>query len=457
MTMPSGMELEAARTRPILTWLAAGFACAGCALAAQIGADARWLAAIGAAIVHAGALPHAIPYAAAPAIAWHDAPALGQLVFHGAQSLLGDRGLVLAQAAAAGIALWMLALDLRAARARDGVGAAVILGVLVAAPAAFLIVRAQLFSLALFPVVVLLLRSEARRPSRRIWLVVPLIALWANLHGGVLIGFAVLAAYLLLHRFRETPALSIGVLAASAAALLATPMLLHTVDYYAGVLKGEAAAERFGLWAPLSLHDPLDLLFIALALPLLAAAFRHRPAAWEIVVLVVLAGMSVEARRNGLWLLLFVATPAARAFGRTSARAILSKRVALACGCIPLLMLVLGLTRSPVSSGAGPALLRQAARAAKTSPILADPLDAEQLALRGTRIWIGNPLDAFARDEQRAYLEWLRGVPSADRVLAPISIVLVTRGSKAQLRLASRPAFRVLGRDSNAVLYGRRS
>jgi hypothetical protein len=120
-------------------------------------------------------------------------------------------------------------------------------------------------------------------------------------------------------------------------------------------------------------------------------------------------------------------------------------------------MLVLGLTRSPVSSGAGPALLRQAARAAKTSPILADPLDAEQLALRGTRIWIGNPLDAFARDEQRAYLEWLRGVPSADRVLAPISIVLVTRGSKAQLRLASRPAFRVLGRDSNAVLYGRRS
>ena len=333
----------------------------------------------------------------------------------------------------------MLALDLRAARARDGVGAAVILAVVIAAPAAFLIVRAQLFSLALFPVVVLLLRSEARRPSRRIWLAVPLIALWANLHGGVLIGFAVLAAYLLLHRFRQARALSIGVLAASAAALLATPMLLHTVDYYAGVLKGEAAAERFGLWAPLSLHDP------------------RRPAAWEIVVLVVLAGMSVEARRNGLWLLLFVATPAARAFGRTSARATLSKPVALACACIPLLMLVLGLTRSPVSSGAGPALLRQAARAAKASPILADPLDAEQLALRGTRIWIGNPLDAFARDEQRAYLEWLQGVPSADRVLAPISVVLVARGSQAQLRLAGRPAFRELGRDSNAVLYGRRS
>lgn len=455
--MPPGMELEADRTRPTLTWLAAGFACAACALAAQIGADARWLAAIGAAIVRAGALPHAIPYAAAPALAWHDAPALGQLVFHGADSLLGDRGLVLAQAAAAGIALWMLALDLRGARTRDGAGAAVILAVLVAAPAAFFVVRAQLFSLALFPVLVLLLRREARHPSRRIWLAVPLIAGWANLHGGVLIGFAVLTAYLLLHRFRQGRALSIGVLAASASALLATPMLLHTVDYYTGVLSGEAAAERYGLWAPLSLHDPLDLLFIAIALPLLAAALRRRPALWEIVVLVALAGMSFEARRNGLWLLLFVATPAARAFGSTSARAVLSRPIALACGCIPLLMLVLGLARSPVSSGAADPLLRQAARAAGTSPILADPLDAEQLALRGTRIWIGNPLDAFTHTDQRAYLEWLRGVPAADSVLAPIRVALVTRGSQAQLRLATQPAFRELGRDSNAVLYGRRN
>jgi hypothetical protein len=456
MTMPLGMELEAARTRPTLTWLAAAFACAACALAAQIGADARWLAAIGAAIVRAGALPHAIPYASAPSAAWHDAPAFGQLVFHGAHSLLGDRGLVLAQAAAAGIALLVLALDLRGARARDGVGATVVLALLVAAPAAFLIVRAQLFSLALFPVVVLLLRSEARHPSWRIWLAVPLIALWANLHGGVLIGFAVLAAYLLLQRFRDAPALSMGVFAASAMALLATPMLLHSVDYYAGVLRGEAAAERFGLWAPLSLHDPLDLLFVAIALPLLAAALRNRPATWEIVVLLALAGLSVEARRNGLWLLLFAATPAARAFGRASARNALSRRIALACGCIPLLMLVLGLTRTPISSGAGDRLLQQAARAAGTTPILADPLDAEQLALRGTQIWIGNPLDAFTRAEQRVYLEWLQGLPAADSALAPIHVALVTRGSQAQLRLAHQPGFRELGRDSNAVLYGRR-
>ena len=120
-------------------------------------------------------------------------------------------------------------------------------------------------------------------------------------------------------------------------------------------------------------------------------------------------------------------------------------------------MLVLGLARSPVSSGAGNPLLLQATRAAGNSPILADPLDAEQLALRGTQIWIGNPLDAFARKDQRAYLDWLRGLPSADSVLAPVRVVLVTRGSEAQQRLATQRAFRELGRDSNAVLYGRRS
>jgi hypothetical protein len=455
--MPRHMELAAAaRTRPTLTLLAAAFGCAACALAAHIGADARWLSAVGAAIVRAGALPHAIPYAAAPGVAWHDAPALGQIVFHGLQSLFGDKGLVLAQVVAVGVALFVLALDLRGAQARDGAGAAVIFAVLVAAPAAFLVVRAQLFSLALFPVLVLLVRSEARAPSRRIWLAVPLVALWANLHGGVLVGFAVLAAYLLLHRLREAPALAIAVLAAAAAALLATPALLQTAAYDAGVLGGEAAAEHYGLWAPLSLREPLDLLFIAIATPLLVLALRHRPAPWEIVVLVALSGLAVEARRNDLWILLFVATPAARTFGQARGRSAVSSRIALVCGCVPLLMLVLGLARPPAASGADPPLLQQAARAANGSPILAYPVDAEQFALRGDLIWIGNPLDAFARDEQRAYLAWVRGVPSGDSALAAVRVALVPRGSPAQRRLAAKPGFRELGRDETAVLYERR-
>ena len=440
-----------------LTWIAAAFVAASCTAAAQIGADARWLAAIGALIAHARALPHAVAYAAVPSDGWHDAPALGQLAFHGLESLLGDKGLVLAQIAAVTTAVTVLALDLRRADARDGAAASVLLAIVVAAPAAFFVVRAELFSLALFPVLVLLVRSESRLRTKRIWLVVPLLALWANLHGGVLIGLGVLAAYLTLQRARQAPFESACVLAASCLALLATPALLASAAYYADVLQGGAVSQRYGLWAPLSLHQPLDVLFAALALPLVAAAVRRRPAAWELALLVAFAGMSVEAHRNGIWLLLFAATPAARSFG-ASRTPLISRRVAAACCAVPALIAIVGLSRPVTPNGAGTPLLERALAAARGTPILADPLDAEQLALRGGRIWIGNPIDAFPRAHQRLYVEWLRGVREGDRLLhAPIRIVLVERGSEPQKRLAAHRAFRELARDERAVLYAART
>src|SRR5512142_3399004 len=113
-----------------LTWIAAAFVGAIAAASAHVGADARWLAALGAAIVHAGGIPHAVSYAAAASSGWHDAPALGQLVFHGAEALLGDKGLVLLNGVAVGVALAALVVDLRRADARDGAAAAVLFGVL---------------------------------------------------------------------------------------------------------------------------------------------------------------------------------------------------------------------------------------------------------------------------------------------------------------------------------------
>jgi hypothetical protein len=440
-----------------LTWLAAAFVAASSTAIVQIGSDARWLAAIGALIARARAIPHAVAYAAVPSDGWHDAPALGQLTFHGLESLFGDKGLVLAQVAAVTTAVAVLAVDLRRADARDGAAAAVLLAVVVAAPATFFVVRAELFSLAFFPVLVLLLRSESTWPSKRIWLVVPLLALWANLHGGVLLGFGVLGAYLMLRRARSAPLESACVLAASCLALLATPVLLGSVTYYTDVLGGGAVSERYGLWGRLSPHEPLDLLFVAIAAPLVVAAVRRRPAAWELVLLAAFVVMSVEARRNGIWLVLFAATPAARSFGawRTP---LVSRRLAIACCAAPLLIAVVGLTRPVAPGGAGSPLLERTLSVAHGSPILADPFDAEQIALRGGRIWIGNPIDAFPRDHQRVYVEWLRGRRDGDAILRPpIRIVLVVRGSEPQKRLAGQAAFRELARDERAVLYAART
>jgi hypothetical protein len=446
----------ARRPSSTLTWLAAAFGCAACALASQIGADARWLAAIGAAIARTGSLPHSIPYAAAPAAPWHDAPALGQLAFHALNAAGGDRALVLAQVAAAACALAFVSLDLGRARVRDGAGAAVLAALLLGAPGTFLVVRAQLFSLALFPLLVLLLRVEARVPSRRIWLAVPLLALWANLHGGVLLGYAVLGAYLVLERSRTSLRTAAAVLAAGGAALFATPTLLHSAGYYGAVLHGGAATGRYGMWGPLSFREPLDLLFVAVAAPLVALALRRRPRAWELVALLALAAMSVEARRNGIWLLLFAAVPAAASFGGAEGtRTLLRRPLALVCACVPLALLAFGLARPPAAGGAGNALVARAVHEAHGTPILADALDAEQLALRGARIWIGNPLEAFDRSAQRSYIEWLRGRIPAESVTRNVRVVLVLRDSETQRRLAADRRFREIGRDDRAVLYRR--
>ena len=70
-------------------------------------------------------------------------------------------------------------------------------------------------------------------------------------------------------------------------------------------------------------------------------------------------------------------------------------------------------------------------------------------------MWIANPIDAFARNDQRAYLSWLQGRSAGDTLLRRHDVVLVQVDSKAQQRLGRDDAFREVGRDAVAVLYRR--
>jgi hypothetical protein len=88
--------------------------------------------------------------------------------------------------------------------------------------------------------------------------------------------------------------------------------------------------------------------------------------------------------------------------------------------------------------------------------VLADPINAERLALAGQRIWIGNPLDAFSTRAQRVYLDWLDGRAHGDSLLTGRSCaILVTIAGAPQRRLARSPAYREVDRDAAAVLYRR--
>jgi len=439
-----------------LTLLVGCFVTALCALLAKVGADAGWLAALGRDVARSWSIPGGVPFAAVPSAGWHNVPVLGELVFHALLAGFGTRGLVLAQVVAVVVCLTLLSIDMRRGGVPDAPAAFVLILTAFAAASAFLVVRSQLFSLALFPLLVLLLRSEARSPSRRIWLLVPLVAVWSNLHGGVLLGVAVAGAYLVFGRGRKQPFVAACVAAATTLALFATPALVETAAYYRGVLGSRAATHGEGLWRPLSLHAPFDVVFLIVAIPLLVLALRSRPQLWESVALAGLAVAAVRSSRNEVWLALFVALPAARGLaGSQPWRVTLPRLVAGATAGLLAVVAISGLARTPTSAGATSAVLERAARAAGGTPILADGVDAEQLAVAGKRILIGNPLDAFPLREQKRYLDWLSGRPAGDVELSRVRVVLVGVGSAAQRRVASRRDFRELARDAHAVLYVR--
>ena len=53
-------------------------------------------------------------------------------------------------------------------------------------------------------------------------------------------------------------------------------------------------------------------------------------------------------------------------------------------------------------------------------------------------MWVSNPIDAFRKQDQRVYVEWLRGLPAGDAALAHAPrAVLVHLDSRAERRLRS--------------------
>jgi hypothetical protein len=437
-----------------VSWLGVALVTAFAALISAVAADARWLVALGHEIVTRGGIPDGVPFATASSRGWQNVPALAELIFNALYSVAGARGLQIAQVAAVLIACSCMALDARRLGAGDRSTLVALLLVIPAAFASIVAIRAQLFSLALFPALAVILRAEARRPSRLIWTVPPLLALWSNLHGAALTGLAVAGAYLVCDRLRREPLVALGVLASSGLAICLTPALQHTPSYYAGVVGGEAAREGIGLWAPFSFHsgpDVVTLVCLALAAWPLA---RARPRLWELVALAGLAVLAARTSRGGVWVvLLAVPLVAAGLPWRDLQRSRLVSMVLGVCG----LVVILGLLHGPFNTAATSTVVERAVRDAHGTPVLAEDALAEQVALAGGHVWVGNPVDAFSRADQRLWFAWLLGRPAGDAALADAPrVVFVRRKGAAARRIASDPRFRLDREDTVAAIYVRR-
>jgi hypothetical protein len=428
-----------------VVWVSAAFAALAASLGV-VGADALWLVPLGSEIAH-GRLPDSIPYATAPTSGWHDVPAGAQLLFWAAYHAFGgDRGLVLLQAVAAGVALGVLTWGL--AR-RSSLGGALLVSLLVVVGGlpAVAVANVSLFSLALFSLLLALLETESDHASRRIWLALPLIAVWGNLHGAVLAGWALLACYLVLDRARKRPAEAVGVVAGATLAIFLNPVLWHTPQYYSSVFRNEAAKQGVGLWKPLA-ATPFDVLLVAVAIVFVVLALRGRAfRLWEAVAVGGLAVATIAVARNGVWLLFVAAYPAARALRfRAPQRGVLVL-VAAALSAAA----VAALAQGPSDPGSR-SVAHVAARGGRA--VLAEPVLGQQVAVDGGYVWVDNPIDAFRAADQKLYVDWFSGkrrggAPAIRRA----ALVLVRPGSSAGRLAATDERLIAVLRSDRAVLY----
>jgi hypothetical protein len=145
------------------------------------------------------------------------------------------------------------------------------------------------------------------RARRLPWLLPPMFAVWANLHGGVVVGFALLFLWIgglwlgrLLRREAVPPLrpLVIGALAAVAAAGL-NPSGFGILVYPFWVLSHPTVTDRVLEWLSPSFHEKGWLVYEVLLLGTLALfGFSRRRSLADLLVLVAVAHASLGAVRN---------------------------------------------------------------------------------------------------------------------------------------------------------------
>src|SRR5205085_2842874 len=101
-----------------------------------------------------------------------------------------------------------------------------------------------------------LLLDDARRPSRRVFWTLPLLVLWANVHGSVLLGagLVALAGLVRLAQARRPTARGLALTFLPWACMLASPYAAHLPAYYKKVLVGGDFSHLVTEWVPTTLQ-----------------------------------------------------------------------------------------------------------------------------------------------------------------------------------------------------------
>src|ERR687887_307938 len=261
-----------------------------------------WLTLLGGREIHARGIPRTDELAVIThGQQWVDQQWLAQVFFWNVNRLGGIRLDLLVTVA---LLVAPLVLAVRVARTRGASPISIVpfLGLSALPLTSFL--RAQLFSQLFFVVLFALLVRESREPSRRVFLAFPLLVLWANLHGAVVVGAAlvVLLGACELAARRPWPRAA-ALLVAQWLCLVATPYGLDTLGYYKATIANPVLRQTVTEWMSPTFTGRHGLLLFLLAGAAIALVVK-RPrdlTRFELAALVLTLAGAMLAVRSIAW------------------------------------------------------------------------------------------------------------------------------------------------------------
>jgi hypothetical protein len=175
------------------------------------------------------------------------------------------------------------------------------------------VIRAQSFAYPLFVLLLFAILADSRRPSPCFLLVVPLLVLWSNLHGTVLLASTLVVGYSAVRLFLSIRTRMLKLSAvygaaglASVAAVFANPYGLSIVDYYRALIGNPVVSDYIVEWAPPSLGSIASLgFFVLLFIVIGVAAYGFgrgcRLAPTLLVIVGFLALLATQGARYQAW------------------------------------------------------------------------------------------------------------------------------------------------------------
>lgn len=273
-----------------------------------------WLALVAGRLIATHGIPtHDYLTVMAHGVRWTDQQWLAQLVTYGLYTIGGLALFAVVYVALTGASL---ALAIAAARTLGGEDRHVTWVLPVSAffyLATAVSIRTQGFAYPLFVLTLWLLAAESRtRTARRVYLVFPLLVLWANLHGSVTLGVALAMIYggtLLVARFRAVrwrglaDARGLAFVLGAPLCLFLTPYGLSIVGYYRSTLLNSQFSKLVTEWQPVTAYTVIAVPFLALVVATIWMIGRSgsRTAAFDQLALVLLGLAGVFAVRNITW------------------------------------------------------------------------------------------------------------------------------------------------------------